>query len=261
MFNLDISTKELNLADKAEREAYSQKLQEMESEFTYPLAENVFSIQHGNFKDQDYFAFFEQMGKPSFFVFEKDNEVIGCFCTILREIKGQKVWYFCDYKIKKEYRGRKLYRKLILKYLPAKYLISNKMFGISMSPVWNNWLFKAHQGFFDFFHIRQKKMFLHTFTYGDYVRDKAKLTRYKLVSNHNKKDIVINGHKKNILHLCHEGHTYGFTVIDHYVDFPEDTPVMLLNEYPMPVIYNEKTQEISLITNLDMTFHISSAEV
>lgn len=261
MFNFGIKAKQLDLSNPAERQRYSKELQEMEKEFKYPLGQTEFTILHGNNSTQDYFAFFEQMGKPSFFVFEHKGKIVGCFCAILRTVRDQKVWYFCDYKIKKEYRGKNLYVKLVLKYMFQNYFKSNKMFAISMSPAMNNWLFNAHKPFFNLFYVRPKKLYLHSFTYGDYTRDKAKLMHYKLVTNSNKKDIIINNQKQNILHLVHGENTYGFTTIDHYVDFPEDTPVMLLNEYPMPVIYNEKTQEVCLITNIDKSFHISSAEV
>lgn len=261
MFNLGIKAKQINLLDKNERAKYSTLLQEMEKEFTYPLGDKQFSIQHGNYTNQDYFAFFEQMGQPIFFVFEHNNQIVGCFCAVFRKVGEQNVWYFCDYKIKKPYRGKNLYLKLVAKYLLKNYIKSDKMFAISMSPVFNNWLYNSHKSFFNFFKIRPKKLFLHSFTYGDYLRDKTKLHQYRLVSNSNKKDIIIDGKKQNILHLVNSANTYGFTTIDYYVDFPEDTPVMLLNEYPMPSIYNEKTQEVCLITNIDISFYISSAEV
>ena len=106
-----IIAKKINLKNQVEREIYSKKLQNFEKEFTYPLGNESFYINHG--LEKDYFVFFEKLGKPNIMVLENNNEIIGLCCAILRNINGKNIWYICDFKIKKEFRGKKLYKKLI----------------------------------------------------------------------------------------------------------------------------------------------------
>ena len=49
-----IIAKKINLKNQVERETYSKKLQNFEKEFTYPLGNESFYINHG--LEKDYFV-------------------------------------------------------------------------------------------------------------------------------------------------------------------------------------------------------------
>ena len=143
-----IRAKKIDLQDKNERQKYSQKLKEFEKEFTYPLGNKTFYISHG--ENSDYFSFFEKLGTPEFLILEDNNNLIGVVCLVLRLMNGKKVWYACDFKISKEYRGKKLYRKWIWKFFVPFYLKCKNLFGINMSSPEENKLWKHTQNIFKY---------------------------------------------------------------------------------------------------------------
>lgn len=93
------------------RDWLSSKIKKMEKNIYYPLGDDAFKIDHG----EDYFRFFERLGDLHYWCVIKGDELIAVAAGILREIDGQKAWYLCDLKVKKNYRGQGIPKKIFLK--------------------------------------------------------------------------------------------------------------------------------------------------
>lgn len=191
----NITVSQVDLANKENRHYFSNRLKDMEKEFSYPLGNDVFFIKHGYKSHYDYFSFFEQLGEPYFFVIEKESKTIGSICFILREINQKKVWYICDLKIIKEEQSKKI--AFILYNLLKDKLnnICSSFYFVNMSPVKNNGLFKIADKVLQGFKMDIKPLYFYEVNKEySYIQDKIILT------NDSKKDIVINSISQKLYH-------------------------------------------------------------
>ncbi len=217
---MKITSKKINLNNLEERAKYSYNLQEFEKQFTYPLGEESFYIKHG--KENDYFSFFEKLGKPNIMVLEdkKKNKTIGVCAAVLREINNKKYWYLCDFKIEKEYRGQKLYRVLMWKYFLSCYLQSTNAFAINMSEPKNNKLFKHIGKIFKLFNINIETNYLYSFNGNNLSQfDKQFWDSHLIITNNGTKDIIINNESQNLFHIVSKTH--------HFQNLNKFTPVSI----------------------------------
>lgn len=194
--NMDnINVSQVNLDDKENREHFSNNLKDMEKEFSYPLGNNYFFIKHGYNSQYDYFSFFEQFGKPYFFVIEKNNKTIGSICFVLREINNKKVWYICDLKIIQEEQSKKI--AFILYNLLKDKLnnICNSFYFVNMSPMKNNALFKIADKVLQGFKMDIKPLYFY-----EVKKDNIHIQDKVILTNDSKKDIVINDISQKLYH-------------------------------------------------------------
>lgn len=262
MLNNMITAKKINLANATEREKYSSTLQEFEKQFTYPLGNDKFYLQHG--EKNDYFSFFEKLGKPNIMVLEKDNKIIGLCCAVLREINQKKYWYLCDFKIEKEHRGQKLYRLLMWKYFLPCYIQSQNAFAINMSNPENNKLFSHMGTIFKVFDVNIAPNYLYSFTGKNIVELPTSFwDNHLIVSNNGDKDIVIKGESQKLFHIVDYEHFQNnmakFTrILPMHVS--DNDSVMLLSCTQMDFKFAEESVISSLIKGKKF-LKISSAEI
>lgn len=262
MIDFSITSKKIDLKNLEERKKYSSKLQDFEKQFTYPLGNDRFYIQHG--ENNDYFSFFEKLGKPNIMVLEKDNQVIGLCCAVLREINQKKYWYLCDFKIKKEYRGQKLYRQLMWKYFLPSYMQSQSAFAINMANPENNKLFSHMGKIFKAFDINIEPNYLYSFTGkniselpGDF------WTKNIIVTNNGDKDIVIKGENQKLFHIVDIEHFNNnldrfSKVLPHNIQ--DNDSVMFLSRTKMDFNFAQESV-ISSFNKGKEFLKISSAEI
>ncbi len=108
----------------------------------YPIGDDYFRIDHG----ADYFSFFNRLGKIQTIGVFDESELVGDAIGVLRKVQFQynksifhKVWYLCDLKIEKLYRGYSLSFQIFnvaRNYLS--YDTSERFYGISMDPSLDN---------------------------------------------------------------------------------------------------------------------------
>ncbi|HHT0593895.1 TPA: hypothetical protein ACTXXA_002789 [Legionella anisa] len=114
---------------------YLTQILDLEREVTYPYGDKFFKIDHGN----DYFAFFERLGKLRYYVLLDKHRVAGVVAAVLRTVPSRiglkKIWYYCDLKIHPDYRGQHLPIKMAYKIYLRNLLSSWNGFGISMNPL------------------------------------------------------------------------------------------------------------------------------
>lgn len=108
---------------------YQRKLNSFEAQFTYPLGNDKFRIDHGN----DYFKFFERLGKWKLVGIENDSEIIATGLGVLREMDGEKVWYLADLKVSPGYRYQGISRQLIQNNFVSFQKLCNRFFAIAMN--------------------------------------------------------------------------------------------------------------------------------
>jgi len=218
----------IDLRNKKQREFYNFHMREFEKDFTYPLGETSFQICHG----EDYFRFFETLGEVSYFVVW-DKKIVGAVCAVLRDMHGIKAWYLCDFKIDKDYRGKKLYRKIMLKYFLSHYIKCPRFFFVNMSSPTDNRIFLHTQSIFKNLDIESR--YLSTFSYSDINKLNAD---YSLVCHRGIKDIVIEGRVMPLYHL----------VLDtkkNLDKIPDNAKIMLLSHQRLGLFEDEI--EISFI--------------
>lgn len=257
-----IKTKRINLSDKAERSMYSEKLQAFENEFTYPLGDAHFHIVHG--AQGDYFSFFERLGKPEFLLLEHNHNVIGAVCLVLRNINGKNVWYACDFKIAKAYRGQKLFRKWMRRFFVPFYMKSQSLFGINMSSPDGNKLLHHTQSILKVFDIGVKPYYLYEFN----AINNEKLgqefwSHHAIITNNGFKDIVIEGVDIPLYHIVRKNHLQQNLKMHYAVDSNKlsiDSNMMVLSKTPMNLPF-AKQSIISLIHRKSGDVYISSAEI
>ncbi|ARF12362.1 hypothetical protein Klosneuvirus_5_32 [Klosneuvirus KNV1] len=113
------------------KKQYHRQIQKFENKLAhwYPLGQNdKFKISHGN----NYYSFFERLGKMNMLICLYKGKVIGIGCGVLRNINHKKVWYICDLKIDEKHRGKWIPFKMLLDSF-HKIDQSNKIYGISMN--------------------------------------------------------------------------------------------------------------------------------
>jgi hypothetical protein len=135
---------------------YNNELKEFEKAMShnYPLGNDSFTISHGN----NYYSFFDRLGKVYMNICIIDNKIVGTACGILRNIKYNKnsnfclnfvelafnnslkenyksqsldCWYICDLKLLPSFRGKNVITKMMLKSI-FKLWTTNKVYAISM---------------------------------------------------------------------------------------------------------------------------------
>lgn len=257
-----IKAKKLNLQDKVERQNYSEKLKNFEKEFTYPLGEKSFYISHG--EQSDYFSFFEKLGTPEFLILESGNDLIGVVCLVLRSINGKKIWYVCDFKITKAYRGQKLYRKWLWKFFIPLYLKCQSLYGINISKPEENKLWKHTQNIFKIFSVGIKPCYLYEFNAQNLGGiSKEILLNHSLMTNNGTKDIIVDEKPVSVYHLVFNDHIKN-NFVDYKIINPKDINtddcVMFLNSSKMNFPFAKETV-VSLIHRNNESFHISSLEI
>lgn len=193
--------KTLDLDDWKVRCSYSEQLKNFENEFTYPLGAKSFYIRHGYQSAYDYFSFFEQLGKVHYMVVEVDNKVIGAGCAILRQLNGEKVWYLCDFKINKAFRGQHILEKMLLKYFFTFYAKSQKMYFVNMSHQKDNGLIKRVSGLFNLLPIKAVDLYFFEWTLKEFMDSNLDISDYVFLTNKHKKDIVIDDDIFDIYHI------------------------------------------------------------
>lgn len=192
-----LNVRKVNIYDVNDRKLSSLKLQDMEKEFSYPLGTKTFFIKHGfNSKKHDYFSYFEQLGEPYFYLIEKDNNVIGCICFILRNIQNKKTWYICDLKIIKEQQSKKITFMLYNLLKNELSSITKSFYFVNMSPVKNNALFKIASQVLTGFDMEIQPLYIYEVDKEhDFVKNKC------IGSNRYKKDIVIDNESIPLYHI------------------------------------------------------------
>lgn len=249
----------INLNNLEERLIYSEKLKKFEQEFSYPLGEQSFFIKHGI--KNDYFSFFEQLGKVNYLVIEDNNIIIGAVAVILRNLEeNNKIWYLCDFKISKNYRGLHLYKKLMLKFFLKFYFVSKTMYAVNMNPSNSNKLHLHTQSIFKIFNIQIEKRFLSQFSKQELykLKDSFWETHY-LVTNMSKKDIIIHERPINLYHIVKKSRYIDNKLCINHLYIPENAKIMYLTDKKLSLFQNEI--EISYIHKNNSGLYFSSAEI
>lgn len=125
---------EIKALNSRDFKAFGERLQTLEANAEYPYGEDFFKLDHG----ENYFAFFERLGKPLFHIAVEDDRIAACAAGVLRTLRvGDecfKAWYLCDLKAHPEFRGRGITTKLFTKNLIRNYLKCSRGYAISMNP-------------------------------------------------------------------------------------------------------------------------------
>ena len=265
-----MKAKKINLANPIERKVYSKKLQLFEQQFTYPLGEQCFKIIHGTNSSYDYFSFFEQLGEPQVFIVEKNDKIICALCAILRDLKDHRAWYLCDYKMLKEYRGQKVYRKILFKYLWRLYLQCPNFFAINMNGVENNRFVQYLKNIFKLLKIDARELYLHSMCLSSLQQLRAQephfWQQYAVVSNRGKKEMMIEEQCCPTYHLIKRDIIEKRQQVLHLKELtldeiPTTSKVMFLSRSYSSLCLDDQVQKISFIGKNCTDFEMSSAEI
>lgn len=172
----------------------------------YPLNEKEqFKISHGD----DYFKFFERMGKLYIFIILNNTQnIIGTLFCILRTIECEKIWYICDLKIHPQYRRRWIPYNMLLNSFKLMN-ISNKFYAISMNEntKYNNIVkFSQKMGKILKFNIKNEIIKIYKLDYITMMKAKNILEKYKgkiyFIKLNGIKDIILKS-TQNAMNLYH----------------------------------------------------------
>ncbi len=203
--------KVFQISDK-NKEIYSKLLKAFEANFTYPLGDKSFIIRHGDSRDQ-YFDFFEALGKPSSLIVTQSNQLIGTVCAVLRgvtNINEQRFWYLCDFKLAPSARGKKVLLFMLLKYFVKHYIKCPNLLAINMSPIEGNRLINKLQRHFFFLKLKVAPLYFYQWSLSSYRKLLSKqpslFSDFVLLSNERTKELVIDGRSQAIYHLVNKQH-------------------------------------------------------
>lgn len=246
---------QINLANPVERAYYSEQLKKFECEFSYPLnvqTGSYFTIVHGKNEDNssnadhgDYFSFFEQMGKPSYFVAlaqnqsndnngdgdnKKNSNIVGAGCAVLIKPENHPpYWYLCDFKISQPWRQKGILLKMLLKYLLPNIIQSHRFMAINMSSrkldsqetaqslMAHNGLLRKLKKLFFFLPLNLEMINLYQCTRNN-LPIEIEMKNPVIISNHGKKDFILysnnedKGQPWDVYHLTDKQNTN----IKHY---------------------------------------------
>ena len=130
---MGFTVRELTRQDRA---GFQERVFAMEKGVTYPLGEDRFELDHGD----DYFAFFDRMGETAYHAVLEGDRVVAVGCGVLRSIPKkaggapEPLWYGCDLKVDRAYRGKRLPWEMFKFAIPRKYPVCGRGYGISMNP-------------------------------------------------------------------------------------------------------------------------------
>ncbi|BCD92273.1 hypothetical protein fh0823_24120 [Francisella halioticida] len=186
------------------RSFLSKKIKNIEKDIYYPLGDDFFKIDHGT----SYFDFFERLGEMHYWcLFDKRKKrLIATFCAILREINSKKVWYICDLKVIKEYRGLGI-SKLIIKRILFWNLFNYRIFAaycVSMDST-NTKRLPYNKIKKISFGILKKiyKIHIYSLTKKEYFSNYEIFSNYYLTHTDGNKNLILKSNSKSIelLHL------------------------------------------------------------
>jgi hypothetical protein len=119
-----------------ERQLFQPGIAAIEKIATYPLGDDFFQIDHGN----DYFAFFDRLGKVNYYVMCDGERVAAVGAGILRQIPYQQgkppqaAWYLCDLKVHPDYQRRNLSLRILSQAIAEGMRECASGYLISMNP-------------------------------------------------------------------------------------------------------------------------------
>lgn len=262
-----MKTFKIDIKNKDVRQKYSDLLKNFENEFSYPLGEKSFFIKHGFSGDHDYFSFFEQMGEVHYFIVEDKDKIVGAGCAVLRKINNQKVWYLCDFKISKEYRGRKVLEFMMFKYFVPMYFKAHKMILVNMSNPNSNGLISKVKKMFKAFKLNINELYFFEWSKSDIEKSTINLEDFYIIHNKNKKDIVIDNNPYHIYHLVNKNTAKDLSKFQfaNLKDIKDDDIIMLssiLDDNVRRLMDTEKPSTIGTIVSYGVNdLYFSSAEI
>ncbi len=138
----NIKTVLITHSNKKLLKQYHYKMQQFEKSLStwYPLGTDYFRISHG----LNYYSFFQRLGQINFGLCISNNTIVATCCAIRRKLTTTNVWYICDLKVDKKFRGKRLAFKM-LKTLAPKVGFGGQIYGISMNNNNNNKILKLAQ--------------------------------------------------------------------------------------------------------------------
>lgn len=110
------------------RARYAAGIAALEEGAWYPLGDDRFRIDHG----EDYFAFFDRLGKATFEVALDGDEVVAVVARVLRR-EPIRCWYLCDLKVRPSHRGRRIASRFVRHAFVPAYLRCGRGYAISMN--------------------------------------------------------------------------------------------------------------------------------
>lgn len=199
----------------------SNRIKDMEKDIYYPLGDDYFKIDHG----EDYFAFFERLGDLHYWCAFDGDKLIGVAAGIIRTINNQKVWYLCDLKVIKEYRGKGIPRAIFKKafiYNIKKHRIF-KAYAVSMNSNNNKNNFKLIKKITFGLLKNNGLLKIYSLTKNDYYNIFSRLNKHSIINTKNKKDLILKSTNKK-LKLYH----YNEDVVKENkdIDIPNDATIM-----------------------------------
>lgn len=201
---------EISLIPEDSHMRMSQALKDFESQFTYPLGQQTFSILHG-YKGGSYFDFFKQLGR-TYTILIKDNDIIvGLGVIVLREVIGknsdtEKFWYLCDFKLMKRARGKYLLNRIHEMFTDAFTSSTSAFMAVSMNAPAKNKNATLLKRLFSSYEVIKTPLAFFEFSHEEYVNlitNIDELSNYSLLTTYGKKDIVIEGRIRTLRHMTH----------------------------------------------------------
>ncbi len=110
------------------RAEYRSRIAQLEQDASYPLGTDRFRIDHGD----DYFAFFDRLGKASFEVCLDGDDVVAVVARVLRA-QPRRCWYLCDLKVRPSHRGRRISARFVRHAFLPSYARCGRGYAISMN--------------------------------------------------------------------------------------------------------------------------------
>ena len=197
------------LLKHSEYSLYCEQLKKFEAQFSYPLGDKKFQIQHGG-NNVSYFDFFKSLGQENVFVLEHKGKLLGAGCSILRKVGNQRFWYLCDFKLTQSVRGKNRLSYLLIRNFIIFYCRSKNLVVINMSEPKHNWLVKKLNSILFFLKLNVKPMYFYEWTYNEFKEcvnlSPEAFKNMACYTNYGIKDIIIEGEIMPIIHIVDKDH-------------------------------------------------------
>lgn len=201
---------------------YNNELKQFEKTMShdYPLGSDSFNISHG----QNYYSFFNRLGKVYMNICIINNKIVGTGCGILRDIRYNNntlktCWYVCDVKVLTSFRGKNIITKIMLNSV-SKLWTTNKIYAIGMNNDDNKSNILKYAQKFPLLNFKHGgKLMIYSVDYNIIISilpiiKKYKGNNIKFLSLYGKKDLILKSTNKpmKLLHI--------------YVDDLKDSPIL-----------------------------------
>jgi hypothetical protein len=158
-----------------------------------------FQLLYGEGRSPD---FFDSLGDVRRLTYQENGKAVAGLTFVMRDLGLSRAWYIGNFKVCPASRGRRLGLRVLIRSIPWAYVQCPRMFGLVMGVGKPRYL-SILNIMCTFFPVRF--IVLPVQDMEDFIKKVPRYANKRFIDRRGLKDIVIDGSKLDIIHLCPDG--------------------------------------------------------